>query len=83
MINSPPNSSWSLNSQVSSASGLAEVGCQKGALHLPVPDGSAGKEPACNAGDTGEAGSIPGLERSPAEGNGNPLWYSCLENSMD
>ena len=36
-----------------------------------------------NAGDTGAAGSIPGSGRSPGEGNGNPLHYSCLENSMD
>ena len=36
-----------------------------------------------NAGDTGDAGSIPGLGRYPGEGNGNPLQYSCLENSMD
>ena len=42
--------------------------------------GSDGEESACNAGDPG---SIPGLERSPGEGNGNPLQYSCLENSMD
>ena len=42
--------------------------------------GSDGKESACNAGDPG---SIPGLERSPEEGNGNPLQYSCLENSLD
>ena len=35
---------------------------------------------ACNAGDLG---SIPGSERSPGEGNGNPLQYSCLENPMD
>ena len=42
--------------------------------------GSDGKESACNAGDPG---SIPGLGRSPEEGNGNPLQYSCLENSMD
>ena len=35
---------------------------------------------ACNAG---EPGSIPGLGKSPGEGNGNPLQYSCLENSMD
>ena len=35
---------------------------------------------ACNAGDLG---SIPGLGRSPGEGNGNPLQYSCLENPMD
>ena len=43
------------------------------------PDSSAGKESSCNAGDPG---SIPGLGRSPGEGNGNPLQYSCLENSM-
>ena len=42
--------------------------------------GSAGKESAYNAG---YLGSIPGLGRSPGEGNGNPLHYSCLENSMD
>ena len=45
-----------------------------------VPDGSVGKEPACNVGDLG---SIPGSDRSPGEGHGNPLQYSCLENSMD
>ena len=42
--------------------------------------GSDGKEAACNAGDLG---SIPGSGRSPGEGNGNPLQYFCLENSMD
>jgi len=36
-----------------------------------------------NTGDTGDADSIPGLGRSPREGNGNPLQYSCLENPMD
>ena len=36
-----------------------------------------------NAGDIRDVGSIPGLGRSPKEGNGNPLQYSCLENSMD
>ena len=41
------------------------------------PGGSASKEPTCNVGDLG---SIPGLERSPGEGHGNPLQYSCLEN---
>ena len=40
----------------------------------------SGNESACNAGDLG---SIPGLGRSPREGNGNPLQYSCLENPMD
>ena len=43
----------------------------------------SGKESACNAGDTGNEGSIPGSGRSPGIGNGNPLQYSCLENSMD
>ena len=41
---------------------------------------SVGKESACHAGDLG---SIPGSGRSPGEGNGNPLQYSCLENPMD
>ena len=41
------------------------------------------EESACNAGETGDLGSIPGLERSPGEGNGNPLQYSCLENPRD
>ena len=36
-----------------------------------------------NAGDTRDAGSILGSRRSPGEGNGNPLQYSCLENPMD
>ena len=36
-----------------------------------------------NAGDTRNVGLIPGLGRSPGEGNGNPLQYSCLENPMD
>ena len=47
---------------------------------LGFPGGSDGKASACNAGNLG---SIPGLGRSPGEGNGNPFQYSCLENSMD
>ena len=47
---------------------------------LGFPHSSVGKESVCNVGDLG---SIPGLRRSPAEGNGNPLQYSCLENPMD
>ena len=43
----------------------------------------SGKESACSAGDAGDMGSIPGLERSPGVRNGNPLQYSCLENPMD
>ena len=42
-----------------------------------------GKESVCNAGDVGVVGSITGLVRSPEEGHGNPLQYSCLENPMD
>ena len=43
------------------------------------PGGSVLKKPPANAGDVG---SIPGSKRSPGEGNGNPLQYSCLGNSM-
>ena len=57
---------------------------EKGQAMTPVflgfPCGSAGKEYTCNVGDLG---SIPGLGRSPGEGNGYPLRYSGLENSMD
>ena len=45
-----------------------------------VSGGSDGKECACDAGNLG---SIPELGRSPEEGIGNPLQYSCLENSVD
>ena len=47
---------------------------------LGFPGGSDGKEFACNKGDLG---FISGLGRSPGEGDGNPLQYSCLENPMD
>ena len=49
-------------------------------LYPNFPGGSEVKASACNAGDLG---SIPGSGRSPGEGNGNPLLYSCLENPMD
>ena len=45
-----------------------------------LPGGSDGKASACNVGDLG---SIPASGRSPGEGNGHPLQYSCLENPMD
>ena len=55
-----------------------------GETNLPIrisfPDGSVCKESAYN---TGDLGSIPGLGRPPAEGNGNPLQYSCLGNPTD
>ena len=54
---------------------LSSSGSSRQILHSSV-----GKESACSAGDLG---SIPGLTGSPGKGNGNPLQYSCLENSTD
>ena len=53
---------------------------QLGVAQFSFPGGSDGKASACNVGDPG---LIPGLGRSPGEGNGNPLQYSFLENLMD
>ena len=47
------------------------------------PDGPVVKNPPANAGDARDESSIPGSGRSPGEGNGNPLQYSCLGNPMD
>ena len=47
---------------------------------MGFPGGSDDKESSCNAGDPG---TVPGSGRSPGEGNGNPLQYSCLENPKD
>ena len=41
------------------------------------------KNPTASAGDLGDLSSVPGSGRSPGEGNGNPLQYSCLGNPMD
>ena len=49
-------------------------------LNMGFPGGSDSKESACNAGDPG---LIPGSGRSPGEGNGYPLQYSCLKNPMN
>ena len=54
--------------------------CCKAIVFHCFPHSSVGKASACTAGDLG---LIPGLGRSPGEGNGNPLQYSCLENPMD
>ena len=54
--------------------------CDKDGMLSSSPGGSDGKASAYNAGDPG---SIPGSGRSPGEGNGNPLQYSCLENPMN
>ena len=62
--------------------GRTDVEAETLILWLPggFPGGSEDKASACNVGDLG---SISGLGRSPGKGNGNPLQYSCLENSMD
>ena len=57
-----------------------ESGLREGPLGGDFPGGSDGKASARNAGDPG---LIPGLGRSPGEGNGNPLQHFCLENPMD
>ena len=60
---------------------LGEEDFRAGRLHmLGFHGGSDGKESPC---DEGDPGSIPGSGRSPEEGNGNPLQYSCLGNSVD
>ena len=51
-------------------------------IALGVPGGSAVKNHLPMSGDVGDIGLIPGLGRAPGEGNGNPLQYSCMENSM-
>ena len=56
------------------------IGRSPEAYCLECSSGSDDKESVCNAGDPGP---IPGSGRSPGEGNGNPLQYSCLENPMD
>ena len=50
---------------------------------LDFPGGTVLKNPPTNTEDERDMSSIPGLQRSPGEGNGNPLQYSCLKNSMD
>ena len=67
------------NAQCLSVLGMQRLAGDNSFL-VGFPVGSVGKESACSGGDLG---SIPGLRRSPGEGNDNPLQYSCLENSMD
>ena len=50
---------------------------------MDFPGGSVVKNPPTNSGASRDVGSIPGSRRSPGEGNGNLLQYSCLENSVD
>ena len=66
---------------VSSVPGILQARTLEwGAIAFSIPGGLDSKESAYNAGD---AGLIPGSGRSPEEGNGNALQYSCLENPMD
>ena len=58
---------------------LAKVKCGMGAFQAAVWQ----ENPPANAGDAGNTGSILGWGRSPGEGNGNPLQYSCLKNPTD
>ena len=52
-------------------------------INFGLPQWLSSKESACNTGDAGDLGLIPGLERHPGGGHGNPLQYSCLENLTD
>ena len=52
-------------------------------MQLSFPGCAVVKHPPSYAGDARDVGSIPGSRRSPGEGNGNPLQYSCLENPME
>ena len=50
---------------------------------MGLPGGPSSKEPSASTGDIGDADFIPGSGRSPGEGHGNPLQFSCLENPTD
>ena len=54
-----------------------------GDICIPMADFPGGSEVKASAWNAGDRGSIPGSGRSPGEGNGNPLQYSCLENPME
>ena len=74
MTKLPPNTS---------PSNIITLGLWFQCITFGFPDGSVGKEYFYNARDTGDVDLIPGSGRSPGEGNGNPLQYSCLKNPMD
>ena len=56
---------------------------ERGSLQAGLTWWLSDEEPACNAGDAGDVGLIPGSGRSPGEGNGNPLQDQCLGNPTD
>ena len=87
-----PSSSWILT--ISTSTNTRALAIQWGQCQQVVkstnsearqgfPNGWSGKESVFNAGDTGDAVSVPGLGRSPVRGDGNPPHYSCLKNHMD
>ena len=76
----PEQLCWGGENSCPSPSGVPRSLQPPSVLSWDFPGGSDGKESAYNAGDLG---SIPGWGRSPGEGNGNPLQYSCPENPMD
>ena len=71
---STKSSEWKLHKKINWWSSI---------IYWGFPGGSVVKNLPANAGDSGDAGSNPGLGRSPGGGNGNPLQYSCLGNPMD
>ena len=62
---------------------IGNMNCLKSSIKQVFPGGSVVKNPPANAGDIGDAGSIPSSGRFLGGENGNPLQYSCLENPMD
>ena len=77
----PPMILWQANRDVKCTDERKEWGIYKITDRYIREDFCEGS--ACNAGDTGDPGSIPGSGRSPGGGQGNPLQYSCLENPQD
>ena len=76
-------SPWTLHSPEICPSWLKYILLPSPLSLLGLPWCPCGKESACNAGDARDEGSIPGSGRSPGGGEGNPLQYYCLENSLD
>ena len=56
---------------------------QQQQVAIGIPQWLRGKKSTCDAGATGDSGSIPELGRAPGEGNGNPFQYPCLEKPID
>ena len=75
-----PGMGWLFPQGSPGAATATVLASRLGGLHVGFPGGSDGKASACNVRDPA---SIPRSGRSPGEGNGNPLQYSCLRNPMD